>query len=73
MNIQKQFELNDVVEMKKPHPCGANKWKIIRVGMDIRIKCLGCEHSVMIPRREFSRKLKKNIRKQSLRKVFYSV
>ncbi len=59
MNIQKQFELNDVVEMKKPHPCGANKWKIIRVGMDIRIKCLGCEHSVMIPRREFSRKLKK--------------
>jgi hypothetical protein len=56
---QKEFSLNDVVEMKKPHPCGANRWKIIRLGMDIRIKCVGCDHSVLIPRKEFSRKLKK--------------
>lgn len=59
MENQKQFGLNDVVEMKKPHPCGENSWKIIRLGMDIRIKCLGCDHSVMIPRKEFARKLKK--------------
>ncbi|AIF45030.1 DUF951 domain-containing protein [Virgibacillus sp. SK37] len=57
------FGLNDVVQMKKPHPCGENKWKIIRMGMDIRIKCLGCDHSVMIPRREFTKKLKKVIEK----------
>ncbi|MCM3164403.1 DUF951 domain-containing protein [Metabacillus litoralis] len=57
--MEKDFALNDVVEMKKQHPCGTNEWKIIRMGMDIRIKCLGCDHSVMIPRREFSRKLKK--------------
>ncbi|RCK13161.1 DUF951 family protein [Bacillus licheniformis] len=44
----KEFGLNDVVEMKKPHPCGTNRWKIIRMGMDIRIKCEGCSHSVMI-------------------------
>jgi hypothetical protein len=56
---QKEFGLNDVVEMKKSHPCGANRWKIIRLGMDIRIKCEGCDHSVLIPRREFTRKLKK--------------
>ncbi|MGG7621784.1 DUF951 domain-containing protein [Robertmurraya sp. GLU-23] len=56
---QKEFNLNDVVEMKKPHPCGANRWKIIRLGMDIRIKCIGCDHSVLIPRKEFSRKIKK--------------
>lgn len=56
---QKEFSLNDVVEMKKPHPCGANRWKIIRLGMDIRIKCVGCDHSVLIPRKEFSRKMKK--------------
>ncbi|MDZ5721403.1 DUF951 domain-containing protein, partial [Bacillus sp. SXabc123] len=55
----KDFGLNDIVEMKKPHPCGANSWKIIRMGMDIRIKCEGCSHSVMIPRKEFERKLKK--------------
>ena len=47
--------------MKKQHPCGENRWKIIRMGMDIRIKCLGCEHSVLIPRREFIRKMKKVI------------
>lgn len=59
----KEFELNDIVEMKKPHPCGENKWRIIRMGMDIRIKCLGCDHSVMLPRREFERKMKKIIEK----------
>ncbi|WP_099221728.1 DUF951 domain-containing protein [Listeria costaricensis] len=53
------FGLNDVVEMKKPHPCGANQFRIIRMGMDIRIKCEGCGHSVMIPRRDFERKMKR--------------
>ncbi len=57
--VEKEFGLNDVVQMKKPHPCGENKWKIIRMGMDIRIKCLGCGHSVMLPRREFTKKMKK--------------
>ncbi|MGE5703041.1 MAG: DUF951 domain-containing protein [Clostridia bacterium] len=56
---RKTFQLGDVVQMKKPHPCGTNAWKVIRMGMDIRIKCTGCEHSVMIPRLEFERKLKK--------------
>lgn len=60
---KKEFGLHDIVEMKKPHPCGENKWKIIRMGMDIRIKCLGCDHSVMLPRREFTRKMKKIIEK----------
>lgn len=55
----KVFQLNDVVEMKKPHPCGKNAWKIIRMGADIRIKCEGCGHSVMIPRNEFAKKMKK--------------
>ncbi|WLR50850.1 DUF951 domain-containing protein [Bacillus tianshenii] len=62
---EKAFELNDIVEMKKPHPCGVNRWKIIRTGMDIRIKCEGCDHSVMMPRKEFTRKLKKVIEKTS--------
>ncbi|CDQ37867.1 MULTISPECIES: DUF951 domain-containing protein [Virgibacillus] len=59
----KEFALNDVVQMKKQHPCGENRWKIIRMGMDIRIKCLGCDHSVLIPRRQFTKKLKKVIEK----------
>lgn len=51
----------DIVEMKKPHPCGTNAWRIIRMGMDIRIKCTGCGHSVLMPRSEFVRKMKKVI------------
>ena len=44
--------------MKKQHPCGTNAWKIIRMGADIRIKCEGCQHSVLIPRKEFEKKMK---------------
>ena len=58
---KKQFQLNDIVEMKKQHPCGTNAWKIIRMGADIRIKCEGCQHSAMIPRKEYEKKMKKLI------------
>lgn len=58
---KKQFKLNDIVEMKKPHPCGENKWQIIRMGADIRIKCLGCSRSILIPRNEFTKKMKRII------------
>jgi hypothetical protein len=57
--VEKSFQLYDIVEMKKPHPCGTNAWRVIRMGMDIRIKCTGCGHSVLMPRREFVRKMKK--------------
>jgi hypothetical protein len=59
---RKQFELWDVVQMKKPHPCGTNEMEIIRMGMDIRIKCVGCQHSVLIPRSKFEKNLKKVLR-----------
>jgi len=59
----KDYALHDIVEMKKPHPCGENRWKIIRMGMDIRIKCQGCDHSVLIPRNQFTKKLKRVIEK----------
>lgn len=53
------YELHDIVEMKKPHPCGTNRWEIIRMGADIKIQCTGCQHIVMLARREFDKKLKK--------------
>jgi hypothetical protein len=55
----KQFGLGDVVEMKKAHPCGTNAWKIIRMGADIRMKCTGCDHSVLLPRSRFEKRLKR--------------
>lgn len=63
---EKSFDIGDVVQMKKQHPCGENKWKIIRMGMDIRIKCLGCGHSILMPRRDFIRKMKKVLEKGTI-------
>lgn len=62
--VDKEYDLNDIVEMKKEHPCHKSKhWKIIRMGADIRIKCLGCGTSVLFPRVQFEKKLKKIIEK----------
>ena len=59
---RKVFQLGDVVQMKKAHPCGSNEMEIIRMGMDIRIRCVGCKHSVLVPRAKFESKLKKVLR-----------
>jgi len=53
------YDLHDLVQMKKPHACGTNKWEIIRLGADIKIKCTGCGHIVMMSRRDFEKRLKK--------------
>lgn len=51
-------QLNDILLMKKAHPCGCREWKVLRTGMDFRLKCLGCGHEVLLPRS----KAEKNIR-----------
>lgn len=60
-----EYELNDIVEMKKQHPCGTNRWQITRMGADIKIKCLKCDNNIMMPRREFNKKIKKIVEKNS--------
>lgn len=45
------IRLGDVLRMKKGHPCGGNEWEVLRVGMDFRLKCLRCGHTIMIPRK----------------------
>ena len=52
------IRVNDVLLMKKAHPCGEKRWKVLRTGMDIRLRCLGCGQEVMLPRS----KAQKNIR-----------
>ncbi|NLA33250.1 MAG: DUF951 domain-containing protein [Tenericutes bacterium] len=49
------------IELKKVHPCGTNLWEVVRLGADIKIKCLNCGHVVMIPRIELSKRIKKII------------
>lgn len=46
-----EFNIGQVIKLKKSHPCGTNQWEILRVGMDFRLKCKGCEHQVMVPRK----------------------
>ena len=53
------FSLGDRVILKKPHACGENLWEIVRVGADIKLKCLACGRVVMLDRLEFLRRAKK--------------
>ncbi|MBE5944201.1 MAG: DUF951 domain-containing protein [Lachnospiraceae bacterium] len=46
-----EFEVGQVIKLKKAHPCGGNSWEIQRIGMDFRIKCNSCQHSMMVPRK----------------------
>jgi len=56
------FDLGDIVEMKKQHPCGSYDFEVIRVGADIKIKCTGCGRIIMIPRTKFLKGAKKIIK-----------
>lgn len=54
-----ELNLGDIVLMKKQHPCGSSEWEIIRLGADIKIKCVGCGRLVMLPRNKFQKGVKK--------------
>ena len=54
--------VGDILEMKKPHPCGSRQFEVLRVGMDFKIKCTGCGHEVMAARGKIEKNIKKIIR-----------
>lgn len=51
------FRLGEVIRLKKPHPCGEDRWEIVRLGADIGLRCLGCRHRVLLERRDVERRL----------------
>ncbi len=55
------YQIGNIVMLKKGHPCGTNEWKIIRVGADFKLKCMGCNRIVMVPRKAFEKSVKKVI------------
>ena len=57
-------QLNDIVELKKTHPCGSYDWKVVRLGADIGLICLQCNRKILLSRRELSKRVKK-IKKRS--------
>ena len=53
------LNVGDIITTKKKHPCGGDTWSILRVGMDIRIKCTTCERQLMLPRPQLEKRIKK--------------
>ncbi len=59
------IHLGDILELKKTHPCGSRRWQVLRVGMDFKLRCLGCGHELMIPRSKAEKSIKKVIREEA--------
>ena len=53
------IRVGDVLEQKKQHPCGSREWKVLRVGMDFKLRCAGCGHELMLPRSKAEKAVKK--------------
>ena len=58
------IHIGDKLKMKKPHPCGSQEWEVLRVGIDFRLKCCGCGHLIMIPRKQAEKNVKLIIPKE---------
>ena len=52
------FQVGDIVKLKKKHPCGSSEWRILRVGADFRLECMGCGHQVMMARKLVEKNIK---------------
>jgi hypothetical protein len=58
------IKVGDVLLMKKQHPCGNDRWQVLRIGADFKIRCLGCGHEVMLPRSKVEKNIKKVLTQQ---------
>ena len=58
------LQLNDVLRLRKPHPCGSYEWKVVRLGADIGLECRLCSRRVMLTRRELMKRMKANLTKK---------
>ncbi|MBE5761033.1 MAG: DUF951 domain-containing protein [Clostridiales bacterium] len=53
--------LGDIIQTKKKHPCGSDKWEVTRIGADVKLKCLTCQRVIMLERGEFEKRYKKTV------------
>lgn len=61
-----EIHIGDVVRLRKPHPCGGYEWQVVRLGADIGIVCETCQRRVLLPRREFEKRVKTFVRRATL-------
>ncbi len=59
-----EYKIGDIVEFKKQHPCGSKLWEIIRIGVDFKFKCKGCEHVIIVQRPKAIKLIKKIVDKK---------
>jgi hypothetical protein len=52
------LQMNEIVRLRKPHPCGSTDWVVVRLGADIGLKCLGCGRRILLSRRDVAKRLK---------------
>jgi hypothetical protein len=52
------LHLDDILRLRKPHPCGGYEWRVVRLGADIGLVCLTCNHRIMLTRREVEKRTK---------------
>lgn len=56
-----EITVGDVVQTRKPHPCGGDSWAVVRIGAEIGMRCTTCQHKVFLPRATFERRVKRFI------------
>lgn len=59
------IKVNDILLMKKEHPCGEKRWKVLRTGADLRLRCMGCDHEIMLPRFKIEKNIRQVIREDN--------
>lgn len=63
------LQMKDHLRLRKPHPCGSYEWTVVRLGADIGLECKGCQHRVMLTRRELTKRMKMNLSQQEREKL----
>ncbi|MGD2205307.1 MAG: DUF951 domain-containing protein [Anaerolineae bacterium] len=61
--MPQNVQVDDLVQLRKPHPCGSYEWRVVRIGADIGLKCRGCGRRILMDRRIFNKRAKKVIRR----------
>ena len=61
MNTANIYNVDDILQFKKSHPCGSDEWKVIKVGVDYKLECMGCKRQILIPRVELKKKVKRKV------------
>ncbi|HNA89721.1 MAG TPA: DUF951 domain-containing protein, partial [Anaerolineales bacterium] len=69
LSMLPDLQMNDHLRLRKPHPCGSYEWTVVRLGADIGLECKGCQHRVMLTRRELAKRIKTNLSQQQREKA----